>query len=865
MEKLLDIDISSGDTSWPLDKKADFKKLSKVARLVIEKKLDITNGLEEDWRLLAKCFAIYGEYARSLFHDISFQNEFYSHADTNAVFDDAVKKTKFKTPGKFYSILNLLGHPWKDWLKERDKGDVIIEDDYEFPEGVDKELAYRNGWYAYINKNEPLKSGYYFQENKKFDLKSNFVMTPLYHKEDEDENSRIFEIENGFEKQTLEVPSKVVISLDQFNGLVVEKGNFIWLGTKLHFMRVMAPMLQLFEKCYEMKTLGWQPEGFFAYSNVVFSNGEIEEYNDYGIVKHKDKLFLSPSASNSLKGLRNGSELYQNDMFLKYKKPKITFSQWCKQMIAAYEDAAYYGIAFAIGTLFLDVVRSTVKFPLLYPNGSVGSGKSEFAESINNLFFGGKDSSGKLYKPMNLNQGTDYAFYNRMERFFNAPNTLNEYDEYMVAENWVRSIKASFDGEGRTKGTGKKNKSKEQAINCSIIIVGQFLTTKDDASTLSRTVPIPFKLKDVIEREKTAEAWRTLKKWEEQNISGCLTDLLLHRDFFEKKYREKYLELQKELLEEFNEKKYNPHARFFNNILALLTSVYVFEEKIDFGFKLSDFKKMCKQKIVELTSLIMDSNALSDFWKTVDFMLERGMIEDGNEFKIKYVQNVQKSVAGNETQLIEFASTKKVLFIRLESLHTLYQEVKNKTKMKPLNLQTVKSFLVEQKYYIGQNPKSHFTIKGKGSSTSSLMFDYDMIGLNLERMEVTPEPMIPIEISGKVTSVPSLEKQGDIKYIKFDLVQSVDVKTDGRLMEEKTKYRVFMESGKGWNAPYEGDYLNITGEMNKWSFSKGNNTIEMRDVYVTAMTNQADIGLNNTENNLFEEKKNENNIKDDAF
>ncbi|MDX5446927.1 MAG: hypothetical protein LPK47_00975, partial [Bacteroidota bacterium] len=64
------------------------------------------------------------------------------------------------------------------------------------PKGVDPDQYLLDGFYGIVNGE---KTGYYFRETSHGDAKrvSNFVMTPLFHKYDYDDDTRIAKVENG--------------------------------------------------------------------------------------------------------------------------------------------------------------------------------------------------------------------------------------------------------------------------------------------------------------------------------------------------------------------------------------------------------------------------------------------------------------------------------------------------------------------------------------------------------------------------------------------------------------------------------------------------------------------------------------------
>ena len=246
-------------------------------------------------------------------------------------------------------------------------------------------------------------------------------------------------------------------------------------------------------------------------------------------------------------------------MTLKYipqDKLGLNFENWARLFYEAYGTNAPFGIAFAFLTLFKDVVTRITKMPLLYCYGQKGSGKSAMAESITWLFFSGKDGEGNLIKGFNLNPGqsTPFSFFNRVERFRNCPILMNEFDENGIEPWKTGTMKAAYDGEGREVGdgdTGKKKKTKIQKVQGTIILVGQYMATKDDAAVSSRSIPCQFsleRLKNLQQHE--IESYNMLRHQEQEGLSGILTELLHHRPDVQKYLRKNFGIIQSELMDQ---------------------------------------------------------------------------------------------------------------------------------------------------------------------------------------------------------------------------------------------------------------------------------------------------------------------------
>jgi hypothetical protein len=602
-----------------------------------------------------------------------------------------------------------------------------------------RDFYYLHGWVPLLDGFG--NTGFYFLTSNGPKQLTNFVLVPLIHIYTKDEmgNRRLTELNNGMIKPVIELPGKAFTSMEVFDSIVTNEGYFVTKDgfTKSHLNRLKTYYLGEYPKCFELTTLGWQPEGFFSFSDLIYKNALIE-YNPYGYAEVDGQNYLSMGASNTLDGVRADDDIYKNDKYLSYKESSITFEGWCRLMVGVYPEHGMMAITFVMMTIFRDVLfKRNNNFPMLYAYGPVGSGKSQFGASIANFFTSGM--------PMfNLSNGTDFAFFSLLSRFNNVAVGLNEFDENSIRENWFTAIKGIYDGEGREKGTGKRNKTTSQAINVAIVLIGQFLSTKDDNSVLSRT--LPCKITENSERTPEQIAlYNELKGHEQKGVSALICELLAHRRFVIDKFITRFGEVTSELKAEFNREGITPKNRIMENFTVALAMASLMGEKFQLGFTYETFFKHCKAEITKLNSVMAESNSLSQFWKTVEFLLDQNVIEQGNHYRVETMNQV-RILVDRKPVYKTFDEPKKLLFLRLSTIHMLYAtEIRRQTGKSGQNEQTIITYMKDQASYIGSNPASMFA---HGTNTSSYVFDYDQLGVNLERFKSDNQPSI--ELIGKV-------------------------------------------------------------------------------------------------------------------
>lgn len=693
---------------------------------------------------------------------------------------------------------------------KRDNDENIPEGIRLLPKGANEKEFMELGLTGFVDTKTPERSGYYFRTRDGFMKVGNFVIEPLYHVYGED-NYRMVRINNGRTKVPLLVSSKDMVSMDGFEKVVFNEGNFVFEnGTKLHLQRINTIIGEKFPLCYIIEKLGQQPEGFFAWSNYVY-NGELIPYTELGIVQHKDKNYLSPSIAGKTSKHRQVDDQYENDRYLEYKEPTITFSQWMDLFMKVYPDQGISGIAFALVSLFKDIVQNSTKVPLLYAYGKVESGKSEYAESITYLFFSGKDSQGHLMKPFNLNQGTEFAFFNLLERYMNMPVALNEFDENSIDELRFRALKGIYDGEGRQKGSGIKNKSKSQKILCTVILMGQYLSTKDDNSVLSRGIPESFKKRQFTTEDSANH--KRLKDLELAGLSGIIVEMLKYRKEIKEFYGEEYGKCLTELKEYFIKANKKVSNRMTANCTALYAMLKLAQRYWTLPFTIGQARERFINLIDQMNDMMQTSDSLSDFWSFTEYLLERGEVVYNRDLKVE--AHTKVLLSGKDGDFEKTFKVKRLLFLRVGPVHKSYESSYRRHRGKAaLNQQTIMKYLQEADSYIGMCPKSDFYDEHNNRKrTSCMVFDYELFTVNLEMGEKDLVTQVTLE-GIWIDDQKIIEKLGE-NMVSNRLKTGSDT--------APVMYKCFTRNMD--TVMEKGTKVKITGELKEMSFKADNGTM----------------------------------------
>lgn len=598
--------------------------------------------------------------------------------------------------------------------------------------------------FGFYSKEDGQQTGYYFRTGQgaegesNFTAISNFVMTPLFHKYDQEDNTRIVRINNGImDPEVIELPSKALISVDSFKTFLFERGPYFFDGSKSHLDKLNKYYLFQFPKAFELKTLGWQNEGFFAFYNTSF-NGKLTDYNQAGLVNHDGQNFFSPASSDIYKNFRqeDDDDAYENDKYLKYRESPIDFGHWCQLMATAYPEHAMAGIAWVLICLFKDLVfKVDNNAPFLYSYGPSQSGKSKFHESITNLWF-------NQMPAYNLNSGTDFAFFQRMSRFRNCPIAFNEFNDDVVKDEWFEAIKGAFDGEGRERGRGmSKRRTETQKVNGLIMLAGQYLSTRDDNSVLSRSILRSFKKQSNRPAEQT-KAYDQLKELEKDGISSIITELLVYRKQVEQEYAKAFNENMKLVAADIRKQGELFNERVLRNYTALLTMYRIFKKEFDLPWKESEYYRWIRDQIIQISDMIAQTDVLVDFWNSLEAMFESGQLREGRHFKLEEEQKVRYHHKGKEEKFKEYSEPKTTLYLRLSLVRDEYARWKKTIGGTAMDLTSLTSYLKDRDYYIGYCDGTKFYRFTKSESgeprrqvfnTSAHIFEYDRLGINLKR------------------------------------------------------------------------------------------------------------------------------------
>lgn len=633
---------------------------------------------------------------------------------------------------------------------QQQSGSLFPDD--EIPKWVNLSGFYNDGFVMNNNKDKDRVGIYFKTESRAIVRLTNYIIKPLYFIMDQKNPRRLIEMYNGSKSYIIELPKEAMTKPAIFEDYISSRPGF-WSEEgfgKNHFKRLSIWINANTQTVFELKKLGWQPEGFFALTDKIVvpskihQNGTLQgviSYNEYGFAPVGETNYLSPAVSKMNNDFRQDENMYENDLYLKYAESPITFAEWAKLFCEVYgtgsdadgkpelDQHGAFGIAFIFLSAFMDIVTRTAKKPKPYFYGPKGSGKSTIGESMMWFFFSGKDAKGKLIQGFNLSPGqsSPYSFFNSGERFRNVFRLYNEFDPQNI-EPWKRSaFKSDYDGEGRDMGSGESFKNRKTEISrmtCVAGIAGQYLDTADDAAMLSRCVPFKFSLEknNALTQEQKA-LWKKLNDYENEGICSLACALYEHRDTVQKQFAEVFWSQNNKLTADMRKRHYVPETRVVNNYSVCLALILIMQECVPLPFTYEDFYLQCLHRAIEQTKLLKDNNILSSFWSMMEVIFAEGHFEEGLHFKIKEVTEVRLR-EGNEDVYKKLSKPTKVLYLRINMIHDKISiRHKVKTGKEFPSEDSISTYLKDQGYYIGSTRVEYF----RDMNTNSFVLNYDLM------------------------------------------------------------------------------------------------------------------------------------------
>jgi len=616
---------------------------------------------------------------------------------------------------------------FQDELKLMEAGNEKPVLEHKLPKTVDADEFEKWGFYEFKNE-------YWFRTKDGITKFSNFIMKPLFHVESVVDTRRIYELINykGF-RVVVDFDMQEMTSLSNFRRNIEGKGNYLFWGGEIQMNKLKLKLYEETRTCYEIRNLGWQKEGFWAWSNGIYTDDGFIPVDDNGLVKFNNRYYFIPAFS----------KIYIDDksVFLDERKFRnidrdVDLKSWSKLFIEVFGDNARIAIAFYTAALFRDYILHIFKnFPILNLFGPKGTGKSQMAMSMSCLF-------GLQQTPFNIHNGTKPGLAEHVQQFVNSLAWIDEYKNNIDYDK-IETLKSIYDAIGRNRLAFDKSKKKETTqVNSAVILSGQEMATADVA-LFSRMIFLQFHQTEFSKEEK--KKYDQLKAMETDGLSKLTNHILAHRKYFEKNYYREYEEVLADLFNILE--KNNIEDRIMRSMCAVIASYKCLEEKLDISMNYKELRRVAVKSVKDQNKQISKSNEVSMFWELIEAMFDENILIDRWHFKIDVADSLKLY---NKTR--SFKSTVSILKLKFSSVYKLYAEHAKRSGQGYLPNTTLRYYLENSKYYLGTENSSRFILKefsrneGKiieqKQVTTAYCFDYEKLDINLVRTAV--EQMVPV-------------------------------------------------------------------------------------------------------------------------
>ena len=525
---------------------------------------------------------------------------------------------------------------------------------------------------------------------------SNFTLTPLFHIKDPLMAKRLYLLTNELGvKEIVEMEQEDLISLQKFRQKLESLGNFIWKASEKELIKLKSFLYEKTETAAQIKQLGWNKKGFFAFGNGIFDGRQFHEVNEYGIVHLGEKgNFYLPALSRIYK--ENTDYFRFERQFVHFNFSMISLRDFTRQLFLVFGDNGKIGFCFYLATLFRDIITLTTRsFPILDLFGPKGSGKSELGHTLMSFFV--IDNI-----PPNIQNSTSPALNDTVAA---AANALVHIDEYKngIDTAKIEFIKGLWDGTGRTRMNMATDKKKETtAVDAGVIISGQEMPTADIA-LFSRLIFLLFPKSNFTASEKAN--YQQLLQIRSKGLSHLTLQLLAHRDKFGQCFYDQY----RQTLDDVNSR-LTSHTiidRIVQNWVIPLTSFRCLEGKLDTTLSYKELLEITVEGIVHQNMECKTNDELGSFWRMVQFLNSEGEINEDADFKIKAVSRFRSTLV-SETVWTE---PRKILYLQKTRIFMLYKLNAHRNGETSLPEESLRYYLENSKEYLGEQRMTYHVIK----------------------------------------------------------------------------------------------------------------------------------------------------------
>jgi DNA primase len=657
---------------------------------------------------------------------------------------DAFKAQKLKfSIGDFKKLLNIY---LKKNARQDDRPQATIDSSNKMNLN-DEQIEDLNRYQHYYDK----KGIFHLSRTGQILKISNFTIIPIIHSNTSNGHFKLFEMKNEYgQKTAISLDTKDLNDVRRFKCKIEEKGNYIFKGQQLELDNIKERLYANTTYASEIENLGWQSEGFWAWSvGVTNKEGKFIQTDKNGLIKINESNFLIKPNSNLY---IDDKTAYINEKKFNHKISNISFKEWSELYVKVFGDNAKISVCTLLTSIYSDAIFKTVhgELPLINYFGPKGTGKTQHAESLL-AFFGDK-------QPINnLSKVTVYGLSQTLKSFHNALCLIDEYKN-SIDIKFIELLKSVYNRQGKIQGNISKEGTKTEhiPINQMVLLCGQDMPTLDVA-LLERCLCLTSYKNEYTDEEKNE--YKTLKNIEESGLAHLTDEFIKKRDIVIEQFAEKNAEIQNEISQACP----SVSVRLQKNLTTVLTPFKILEKHFDFPFTYSDVMQVGVKIIREQQKFIENSDDIKNFWSIFLTLVEQKRIKEGRNYILHDVQSITYVDSYEQTQ---YRYGKNILFLRWDGLYPLYAEYSKRSGMIALSEGTIKFYLTKAKYYTGRIKTKKFRDKDTKEEwvNQAFCFDFNMmdislnqsVDIELDNINMTPSNTIDNALDNAIMKEPAL-------------------------------------------------------------------------------------------------------------